>query len=705
MTYSMRPDAAPIHLRKQAVIAATAVAALLSAAPVEAAGPASVTRPDAYAVRVIDKKPGNGRFDRASRVARNPADGLLYRLAGRSIVASDRSGARRSVISLRRVALRRPRAIAIRRSGDPTDAPATRHIYLVDRGGRVVELGVESGSVPASAAAVSTVTARLLRTIATSGWSPSSPDPSGIAYDAANGRFIVSDGEVEEMPLYKGFNLWTAPLGSLHGTGSATTVGNSKEPTGLTLNPTDRTLYITDDDAHRIVVAKPGADGLHGTADDSTTRVGTAAYGIADPEDIAYDTRLRHLFVCDGLGREIWDIDPVNGVLGDAGDHVKHFDLGVHGLSDCEGVAYDRQRDTLVVADPNQKYAYEFTRSGSLARRLDMRSIAGADVKLAGITLAPSSSPNDSSSTRSYFLVDRRVDNGIDPGENDGRLYEVATRSVTADPPPSVSVTAPVAGSTVAGAVALRASASDSGGVTQVRFRVDNVDVGVDTSASGGWTVSWATQAAGNGPHQITAIATDTAGNTSAAAPITVNVNNHVQQTITVPIATGNDDADEIADGTVRRTTGDLELGSDQGIPTTVALRFAGLTVPRGVVVQRASVQLNADELDRAAATLSLRAEAGDNSAPFAGTAFNLSSRPLGAGAVSWSVPIWTVFGAAGLEQQTPDLSALVQEVIDRPGWTPGNALTLLIAGSGRRTAESLEGGFPPTLTVEFASP
>ena len=37
-----------------------------------------------------------------------------------------------------------------------------------------------------------------------------SPDPAGIAYLPAQDRLLISDSEVNEMPLFQGFNLYTA---------------------------------------------------------------------------------------------------------------------------------------------------------------------------------------------------------------------------------------------------------------------------------------------------------------------------------------------------------------------------------------------------------------------------------------------------------------------------------------------------------------
>ena len=152
----------------------------------------------------------------------------------------------------------------------------------------------------------------------------------------------------------------------------------------------------------------------------------------------------------------------------------------------------------------------------------------------------------------------------------------------------------------------------------------------------------------------------------------------------------------------MRRTNGDLNLGSGSGgSPTTAALRFTGVQVPNGATITSAEVQFTADETGNASTNLLIRAERNDNSAPIATTAFNISSRPRTA-AVAWPVPTWLTVGAAGDEQRTPNLAAVVQEVVNRPGWAAGNALTVILTGSGRRAAESLEGGAPPVLRVRY---
>jgi hypothetical protein len=62
--------------------------------------------------------------------------------------------------------------------------------------------------------------------------------------------------------------------------------------------------------------------------------------------------------------------------------------------------------------------------------------------------------------------------------------------------------------------------------------------------------------------------------------------------------------------------------------------------------------------------------------------------------------------GEAGPDQQTPDLAPVVQEIVSRQGWSAGNALVLIVTGSGKRVAESYNGvaAAAPLLHVEYVS-
>ena len=91
--------------------------------------------------------------------------------------------------------------------------------------------------------------------------------------------------------------------------------------------------------------------------------------------------------------------------------------------------------------------------------------------------------------------------------------------------PPTVSVTAPTAGATVSGTVALTANASDNVGVVGVQFLVNGVASGAEDTASP-YSVNWDTTALANGSYTLAARARDAAGNQTTTTAITVTVNN-----------------------------------------------------------------------------------------------------------------------------------------------------------------------------------
>ena len=167
-----------------------------------------------------------------------------------------------------------------------------------------------------------------------------------------------------------------------------------------------------------------------------------------------------------------------------------------------------------------------------------------------------------------------------------------------------------------------------------------------------------------------------------------------------------NDAEEVIATGEVILTSSDLEFISDpnQGAQM-VGMRFAGILLGQGADVRRAYVELTVDEVDELSgegAALTFAAEARAGPAPFQDVPYDLSQRPLTAARSVWrSVPGWTTVGQ---RFRSPDLAPLIREVITRNDWQPGNALVILVSGSGRRTAESFDGdsALAPVLRMEI---
>jgi len=87
-----------------------------------------------------------------------------------------------------------------------------------------------------------------------------------------------------------------------------------------------------------------------------------------------------------------------------------------------------------------------------------------------------------------------------------------------------------------------------------------------------------------------------------------------------------------------------------------------------------------------------------EDASAFTSSEYDISLRARTPAYVSWSPVAWTTVGQAGPDQRTPDISQIVQEIVDRAGWSSGNSLAIIITGTGRRIAESYErdqGGSP----------
>ena len=88
--------------------------------------------------------------------------------------------------------------------------------------------------------------------------------------------------------------------------------------------------------------------------------------------------------------------------------------------------------------------------------------------------------------------------------------------------PPLTEITSPAPGATVSAGLILRAVAVDDVAVAGVRFLVDGVPIGSETSTHPYWT-AWDTTALPEGTHTLSVVARDAAGNTGTSS-MTVTV-------------------------------------------------------------------------------------------------------------------------------------------------------------------------------------
>lgn len=171
-------------------------------------------------------------------------------------------------------------------------------------------------------------------------------------------------------------------------------------------------------------------------------------------------------------------------------------------------------------------------------------------------------------------------------------------------------------------------------------------------------------------------------------------------------ISQGSDDAEEDEEGgPVNLTSSDLELVFDgTSGDQTIGMRFQNMNIPQGATITNAYIEFTTDndDINSEATDLTFRGEDADDTVTFASTSGDISSRSQTTAFVDWPiVPEWTLFGE---KHQTPDLSPIIQEIVNRGLWLSGNAMVIIVTGTGERTAESFNGeaANAPLLHVDF---
>ena len=176
--------------------------------------------------------------------------------------------------------------------------------------------------------------------------------------------------------------------------------------------------------------------------------------------------------------------------------------------------------------------------------------------------------------------------------------------------------------------------------------------------------------------------------------------------TISSRVSSSSDDAEEAqSTGSVDLSSSDLELGAEDGTSSTlqlVGMRFTNLQIPQGASILNAYIEFEVDETGSASTNLTIKGQGADNPTTFVNQTRNITFRPATNASVAWNnLPGWTVVSE---KKVTPDISSIIQEIVNRPGWTNGNSLVLTIEGTGRRTAESYNGesANAPLLVVTY---
>ncbi len=275
----------------------------------------------------------------------------------------------------------------------------------------------------------------------------------------------------------------------------------------------------------------------------------------------------------------------------------------------------------------------------------------------------------------------------------------------TANSTPTVSIASPASGGNFnpGDNIAFSATSSDTedGNLTSQLNWSSNLD---GVIGNGG---SFTTSSLSEGTHTITASVSDSGG-LSGSDSVTISIGTSGgQTTLSIPITASLDDVEEKSSGSVIIGSHDLDLVASGG-NQTVGMRFNGINIPQGSTIVNAYIQFTStanirDSLNPT--SLILKGEATNNATRFARVNNNLSTRQTTSASVPWSPAPWTVIGEAGVNQRTADIKSIIQEIVNRAGWSSNNSLAVFVTGTGKRDAVSFDANASnaPVLHLEFS--
>ena len=166
-----------------------------------------------------------------------------------------------------------------------------------------------------------------------------------------------------------------------------------------------------------------------------------------------------------------------------------------------------------------------------------------------------------------------------------------------------------------------------------------------------------------------------------------------------------NDDAYEI-NGAVTVASDALLLSSGTQAVST-GLRFQALNIPQGATIVNAYIRFTSEQFNVAPTTLTFRGELAASSTAFSSSSNNISSRVKTTSQVVWSTD--NDFPNSGDVVTTPDITPVIQEIVDLSQWCGGNNLNIIIQGisadsaSDRRVSAYDAGqGGSPQLVVSY---
>jgi Ca2+-binding RTX toxin-like protein len=267
------------------------------------------------------------------------------------------------------------------------------------------------------------ITPQVVQIIDTTKWPAPSPDPSGMAYVPGTGLLMV-DSEIDETPFFRTDNLFHLSATGVFNS-SSSLEGFTVEPTGIVYASPLGHLFISDDDKNRVFEVDANNPGGPPISSFSTKTFAT------DVEDVAYDPATNHLFVIEGStgnfnAHTIFETTTT-------GTMVQSLVLPST-ISDPEAIVYDSVNQVFYVSGGFSPNIWVVSRDGqtilnTITVLQNYKNPNGAPAHPKGLTLAPTSNPNDDPSFMSLWVTDYGKDQVMD-----GRIFEINLQGTALSP-------------------------------------------------------------------------------------------------------------------------------------------------------------------------------------------------------------------------------------------------------------------------------
>lgn len=179
------------------------------------------------------------------------------------------------------------------------------------------------------------------------------------------------------------------------------------------------------------------------------------------------------------------------------------------------------------------------------------------------------------------------------------------------------------------------------------------------------------------------------------------------RKTVISQVSSGNNDAEEqVSNGDMNRGSSDLEFFLDGSKKQLIGIRFKNLDIPQGTEIKSAVLEFEVDKQESGDVSVYIWGQDHDDPGRFSNSDDDISDRTKTTARVDWDnlpdVP-------RNEKVRSPDVSSIVQEIVDRGGWSSNNDMVFIIgekSGTGHREYESYNGEktAAPKLIVELAA-